>query len=282
LGVGAYDMGAGIIKAIGSPAETLAGVKAILNDPAFRASVGDALADEYAERVDRMATAYEDAGWDGSVTAGVEVGRLIFDVASAVEAAGGVAKLGVSVTTKAGKVIGKVGEAIKSGALVDSAGIERLTQTITGNVGTINRFESAEAVNATMSQYNWAPAWQAGTQVADSTLKPGTMVNMVVNQEAYLALTTPGADVSRAFGGWATFDEVPNLAYVRNDLAITPGMKSGDLYVVQVEVTQPVNAQVGIVGKQAGAGGGGNQLHFNLPPNQRTSTFKFIGGSPLQ
>ncbi|EIL88415.1 hemagglutinin-related protein, partial [Rhodanobacter fulvus Jip2] len=121
LGIGAYDMGTGIIKAIGSPAETLAGVKAILNDPAFRASVGDALADEYAERVDRMATAYEDAGWDGSVTAGVEVGRLIFDVAGAVEAAGGVAKLGVSVTTKAGKVIGEVGEAIKSGALVQKA-----------------------------------------------------------------------------------------------------------------------------------------------------------------
>jgi filamentous hemagglutinin len=111
---------AGIIKAIGSPAETLAGVKAILNDPAFRASVGDALADEYAERVDRMATAYEDAGWDGSVTAGVEVGRLIFDVAGAVEAAGGVAKLGASVATKTGKVIGEVGEAIKSGTLVKS------------------------------------------------------------------------------------------------------------------------------------------------------------------
>jgi hypothetical protein len=121
LGVGAYDMGAGIIKAIGSPAETLAGVKAILNDPAFRASVGNALADEYAERVDRMATAYEDAGWDGSVTAGVEVGRLIFDVSGAVEAAGGVAKLGASVATKTGKVIGEVGEAIKSGALKSSS-----------------------------------------------------------------------------------------------------------------------------------------------------------------
>jgi len=120
LGIGAYDMGAGIIKTIGSPVETLAGVKALINDPAFRASVGNAMADDYAERIDRMMTAYEDAGWDGSVTAGVEVGRLIFDVAGAVEAAGGVAKLGVSATTKAGKVIKKVGEVIKSKPLVES------------------------------------------------------------------------------------------------------------------------------------------------------------------
>ncbi|MBZ0097637.1 MAG: hypothetical protein K8F30_01055, partial [Taibaiella sp.] len=37
-----------------------------------------------------------------------------------VEAAGGVAKLGASMATKTGKVIGEVGEAIKSGALVKS------------------------------------------------------------------------------------------------------------------------------------------------------------------
>ena len=121
LGMGAYDMGGGIAKALGNPSETLAGIKAIISDPAFRASVGDAMADEYAERVDRMATAYEDAGWDGSVTAGVEVGRLIFDVASVVEGAGGVAKLGVSAASKTGKVIGEIGEAIKSGALVEKA-----------------------------------------------------------------------------------------------------------------------------------------------------------------
>jgi filamentous hemagglutinin len=68
-----------------------------------------------------MATAYENAGWDGSVTAGVEVGRLIFDVASVVQAAGGVTKLGVSATTKTAKVIGELGQALKNGELIQKA-----------------------------------------------------------------------------------------------------------------------------------------------------------------
>jgi hypothetical protein len=58
-------------------------------------------------------------------------------------------------------------------------------------------------------------------------------------------------------------------------------MKPDASYVIQVEVTKPVNAQIGIVGDQPGATGGGNQLHFNLPPEQRAGTFKVIGTSEL-
>jgi|GEM_PF-2316045 len=88
------------------------------------------------------------------------------------------------------------------------------------SVGLINRFLSADVVNATMDKYNWAPAWQSGTAVADVTLKPGTVVNMVVSEDTYFALER-GKDPSRAFGGWATFDNVPDQAYARNKLAIT-------------------------------------------------------------
>jgi hypothetical protein len=56
-------------------------------------------------------------------------------------------------------------------------------------------------------------------------------------------------------------------------------MKSGDLYVIQVEITQSINAQIGIAGAQKGAARGGNQLHFNLPPNQRTSVFQYVQNS---
>lgn len=212
----------------------------------------------------------------------------------------------------AGKVAGEVGEQIMKGAMTaatkaaiaagdvpgvasdllkqtlsktwkgDAASLDHFMQSITGNVGAINGFESADSVNATMGKYNWAPAWMPGTQVADATLNPGTVVNMVVDKATYDALTTPGADVSRAFGGWGTLDDVSNQAYARNSLAITSDMKKDVSYVIQVEVTQPVNAQIGIVGSQDGATGGGNQLHFNLPPDQRSSVFKFIGGGQLQ
>jgi hypothetical protein len=102
-----------------------------------------------------------------------------------------------------------------------------------------------------------------------------------VDKATYEALTTPGADISRAFGGWATFDNVPSQAYARNDLAITSPMKPDASYVIQVEVTKPANAQIGVVGEQPGAAGGGNQLHFNFPPEQRAETFKFVGGQEL-
>lgn len=170
-----------------------------------------------------------------------------------------------------------VAAAVRAGWKGDAAGLEQFTRNIVGSAGSVNRFLSADAVNATMDTHSWLPAWRSGTMVADATLKPGTMVNMVVDAKAYYAILQ--GDTSRAFGGWATFDNVSSQAYARNELAITEGMKSGDLYVIQVEVIQPINAQIGIVGAQEGAAGGGNQLHFNLPPNQRTSVFQYVQNS---
>ncbi|WP_201313832.1 hemagglutinin repeat-containing protein [Dyella sp. EPa41] len=167
--------------------------------------------------------------------------------------------------------------AVRAGWKGDAAGLEQFTQNIVGNVGSVNRFLSADAVNAAMDTYNWSPAWQSGTMVADATLKPGTVVNMVVDADTYERVKAGNFD--RAFGGWATFDEVPNQAYARNQLAITSDMKKDASYIIQVEVTQPINAQIGIVGEQPGASGGGNQLHFNLPPEQRVDTFRYVPNS---
>lgn len=89
-------------------------------------------------------------------------------------------------------------------------------------------------------------------------------------------------DTSRAFGGWATFDDVPNHACARGQLAIKSDMKRDVSYVIQVEITQAVDAQVGIDGKQPGAAGDGNQLHFNLPREQRTDAFKIVGDGALR
>lgn len=83
-------------------------------------------------------------------------------------------------------------------------------------------------------------------------------------------------DTSKAFGGWATFDEVPNQSYARNRLALTSDMKADVSYVVEVEITYPINAQVGVVGPQGTAAGGGNQLHFLLPKKARGSAFRVV------
>lgn len=59
-------------------------------------------------------------------------------------------------------------------------------------------------------------------------------------------------------------------------------MKKDVSYVVSIESTEPVNAKIGIVGPQGGAYGGANQLHFNIPPEQRSQVFKFINARPLK
>jgi hypothetical protein len=73
---------------------------------------------------------------------------------------------------------------------------------------------------------------------------------------------------------------VPNQAYVRNQLAITPGFKTNVGYVIEIEITQPVQAQIGVVASQGGAADvGGNQLNFLISPADRSSTFTYVLGS---
>lgn len=58
-------------------------------------------------------------------------------------------------------------------------------------------------------------------------------------------------------------------------------MKEDVGYAIQVEVTKPVNVQIGIVGKQPGDASGGNQLHFNMPPDKRNKVFKIIDATRI-
>ena len=84
--------------------ETLRVLTAIVNDVEFRAKVGDQIANEYLQRIDMQTRAYNEGGWGGSITAGVEAGRLAVDVTLLASAAVGVTKL----TAKAASVGGVV------------------------------------------------------------------------------------------------------------------------------------------------------------------------------
>ena len=74
---------------------------------------------------------------------------------------------------------------------------------------------------------------------------------------------------------------VPNQAYARNELALTAGMKESVGYVIEVEITKPISAQVGMVGSQGSAARGGNQLHFIVPPRDRGNVFRVVGERKL-
>lgn len=102
---------------------------------------------------------------------------------------------------------------------------------------------------------------------------------MVVDEKVWNEIGR--GEFDRAFGGWATFDDVPTQTYARNQLAITRDMKPNAGYVIEVEITKPINAQVGVVGAQGSAVGGGNQLHFVIGAADRASVFKVVGGRAL-
>ena len=276
IGYQSFEQAAALVDMLKNPSATFATLNALVNDPDFRARVGNQLADDYKARIALQVKAYNDGGWSGATTAGVEAGRLAVDVFSAATAAVGAGKM-VATAAKAGG-----NAAVAAATLTADVTVNLLQNMALRNVqvGAINGFKSAEAVNATMkSVAGWEPAWMPGTQVADVTLKQGTRVSMVVTEADYNAIIAKG-DTSK-LGGWATYDNVTSQAYARNQLAITQGMKDNVGYVIEVEVTRPVYAQVGVVGSQGGASGGGNQLHFVVPSGERAGTFRVIGGKSL-
>ncbi|HEY9192097.1 MAG TPA: VENN motif pre-toxin domain-containing protein, partial [Methyloversatilis sp.] len=93
IGYQTYEQAEAIIDLVEHLPETMVALKAIVNDPEFRSRVGDAIATGYGSRIDTLSRAYESGDWDGSITAGVEAGRLAVDVVSAGYAVGGLGQL---------------------------------------------------------------------------------------------------------------------------------------------------------------------------------------------
>ena len=256
----------GLAEFLAHPVEGLSGLKQIISSPEARQQLGDSVFAELDAKIGHMQTALEVGGDQNAEQLGKDLGGLIWQVGSVVMGAGAAAKGGVAIASAA--------------AATGTRALENSTlQFMKLDAGAIKGFKSAEEVNALMNAAEWSPAWKAGTSVAEVTIKPGTTVQMVITEAAYNALRDGNPE--RAFGGWATLDEVPNLTYARNDLAITGGMKASDtqLYVVEVKVTKAINAQTGKVGEQGSSAGGGNQLHFFLPASDRPAIFEYISDS---
>ncbi len=273
VGKGLVDSGIsdiqGLADFLSNPVEGLNGLKQIITSPEARQQLGASVFVELDAKIDRMKTALELGGDQNAEQLGKDLGGLIWQVGTVVTGAGAAAKGGVALTNAA---VSLGTRTLESAAL----------QFMKLDAGVIRGFKSADEINAMMKAADgWSPAWKSGTTVAETTMKPGTTVRMVVSERAWNDIKD--GNFERAFGGWATFDDVPNSAYARDKLAITADLtaKSGPLYVIDVQVGRPVNAQVGAVGAQGSAAGGGNQLHFFLPPADRSSVFKVVGGRAL-
>ena len=67
-------------------------------------------------------------------------------------------------------------------------------------------------------------------------------------------------------GGWATLDHIPDVDYVRNQLAVIPEFKPSISHVQQFYIPEGVRIQIGPVGPQMSGGrvyqGGGSQIQI--------------------
>ncbi|WP_445493709.1 hypothetical protein [Photorhabdus sp. SF281] len=67
-------------------------------------------------------------------------------------------------------------------------------------------------------------------------------------------------------GGWATLDHIPNVEYVRNQLAVIPQFKPEISHVQKFHIPERIRIQTGPVGPQISGGkiysGGGTQIQI--------------------
>ncbi|WP_375617092.1 VENN motif pre-toxin domain-containing protein, partial [Bartonella sp. AP58NXGY] len=98
-----YDTVDGFLQIAKHPDETLKALKDFVTSGEILSTIGKTLGQSYVDRINKMEEEYERAGAGGSFKAGVELGKLLTDIASLITGVAGAAKGGV-------KLVGKLTE----------------------------------------------------------------------------------------------------------------------------------------------------------------------------
>lgn len=120
--------------------------------------------------------------------------------------------------------------------------------------------------------------WPENFVPPEATILPGQKVNMAMS---------PGQSSTRP-GGFATFDDIPDVNYVRNDLAVKSDWKPSVDRVATYEVIKPLPVKIGPVGPQIDASaskylpGGGAQVEMLVPPADRMNYLRLVTENPIK
>jgi RHS repeat-associated protein len=114
--------------------------------------------------------------------------------------------------------------------------------------------------------------WPINHTPATRVMTPGEQFNMAMS---------PGQPSTRP-GGFGTLDDIADVDYVRNELAVKQDWKPAVDRVVTYEVTQPLPVKEGPVGPQVDKTavqylkGGGSQVEMQVPPAERMKYLKIV------
>ncbi|UXI90960.1 hypothetical protein N5P33_13040 [Pseudomonas aeruginosa] len=116
------DLFFGVYELVKSWRETYAALEQLATSPKFRQQFGDNYLKGLGERAAFLTQAYEDAGWQGSVTAGVEGGRFAAELVGVLTAVKGGAQITAKLPTAAKSLVNAIAESPVSGSMSSQLG----------------------------------------------------------------------------------------------------------------------------------------------------------------
>ncbi|MFC7422148.1 HNH endonuclease [Iodobacter arcticus] len=105
--ISADDLARGVAQVVTHLPETINSLQQLVNDPQARKQMGEVVYSEYKGRLNLINQAYRDGGVDASITLGVEVTRLVVDVAGVVGGAKAGAELAAKLPAATAKALGE-------------------------------------------------------------------------------------------------------------------------------------------------------------------------------
>nr|WP_254814201.1 hypothetical protein [Pseudomonas aeruginosa] len=156
IGLSTAETAVGVYELVKNWRETYAALEQLATSPEFRQQFGDNYLKGLEERAAFLTQAYEDAGWQGSVTAGVEGGRFAAELVGVLTAVKGGAQITAKLPTAAKNLVNAIAESPVSGSMSSQLGavgdLGRLGGGAKGvqklpELGGVDTFISSQAAN---------------------------------------------------------------------------------------------------------------------------------------
>ena len=197
IGLSAAETAEGMWELAKNLPETMAALKQLATSEEFRQQFGDNYFKDLETRATLLTQAYNDAGWDGAVTAGVEGGRFAAELVGVLTAVRGAAAVVAKLPTAAQGLVSAIAEMPVGGSKA-------------AQIGAVGDLGGAKGTST-------APAWDNAVSKADGDFGylPPLRQNYV--REVYDLQTS----VDNLRAGGASAEDIAKYAYsARNDLKL--------------------------------------------------------------